>query len=101
MPPEILARDNLRKLLIVGTPSIETIGIGSVRKISIQSKDEISDHRVWLESFKKRFIDGLPFQYPKIRACDTALRDMVCQYQRNVKYDFSAKINHFIKPRSN
>lgn len=78
VPPEILRPHNMQKLLIVGTPSTETIGIGSVRKITIQAKDEISDHRVWLESFKKRFVDGLPFQYPKIRAGDTALRDMVC-----------------------
>ncbi|ODM99348.1 E2/E3 hybrid ubiquitin-protein ligase UBE2O [Orchesella cincta] len=58
MPNPIVNQDQLKQILVIGTPSTETVGINSVRKLRVWSKDEISNYDVWIAEFRKKFLDG-------------------------------------------
>ncbi|CAL8122745.1 unnamed protein product [Orchesella dallaii] len=58
IPIAIVNREKLRQLLVIGTPSTETVGINSVRKLRLWPNDEISNYDVWIEGFRRKYIDG-------------------------------------------
>lgn len=58
-PEATLNRKTLNKVVVIGVPSSETLGINSVRMLKLKPEDYITNFPSWLGAFRKRFVNGI------------------------------------------